>query len=83
MVIVGSATPGELTFLEDEEPSDSAPAPEDDDFDLDDFDDASDVPGGQASTFEVADVPTGVLNVPSNIAPVPSEQPATMGSFFF
>lgn len=66
-----------------EEPSDSAPAPEDDDFDLDDFDDASDVPGGQASTFEVADVPTGVLNVPSNIAPVPSEQPATMGSFFF
>ena len=63
-----------------EEPSDSAPAPEDDDFDLDDFDDASDVPSGQASTFEVADVPTGVLNVPSTIPPV---QPATMGSFFF
>ena len=51
-----------------------------DDFDLDDFDDASDVPSGQASTFEVADVPTGVLNVPSTIPPV---QPATMGSFFF
>ena len=66
-----------------EEPSDSAPAPEDDDFDLDDFDDASDVPSGQTNAFEVADVPAGVLNVPSTIAPVPGEQPATMGSFFF